>query len=236
MKKKQKYFASEYQITGWIALIGVFMAIAMVITALYFPEEATSLDRPNDPEKLKDTVRESELEALIFVTLDTFFIIGYTSLFIGMYLIMRDIHPLVSLIAISFGLITSLSDLIENALLFAFIKGVPLGWEPDTMFYVILWMVSYFIDSCSYVTAVLFGIMLVKSFPRGNNKSIIGILFLGYALIGFLAYLDLFFLLVRSFVFVIGLGFAAITLLREPEISLDDYHLLLSDSDEQNFT
>lgn len=232
----KRYFPSEYQITGLITLFGFIVVLIMVITSFVLPEEAISLDRPDDPANLIDAVNNNEDEAVLYIALDTFFIIGYTALFIGMYLITRDIFPVISKFALIFGVMTAIGDFIENSLLFAFSKGVPLGWEPHPMFYVILWLFAFLIDTCSYAAAILFGVMLAKAFPRNNNKFIVGILFLLYAAIGFLGYLMPIFMLIRSLFFVIGLGFATVVLLREPEISLKDLDLIINETNSDDFS
>ncbi len=229
-------YPSQYQITGWIALLGLIMALAMVISSFILDEEATTLDSPKNPEDVIRAVEENMDAALLFVALDTFFIIGYTGLFIGIYMMTRDIHPLVSQIGLAFGLSTSIGDLIENSLLFALIKGVPEGWSPDPSFFVLLWLVAFFTDSCSYLAAVLFGVMLSFTFPRGNSKFTLGVLFLLYAVIGFIGYIVPIFMLIRALFFVIGLGMATLVLLREPEISLDDLALSLGNESRENFS
>lgn len=195
---------------AYLTALGLVMALGMVILSLGSGDTELGLDHPQDIDEMNDTIRNQKNKVLLLVALDTYFIAGYTALFIGLYLILRKNSLMMAKVGLLFGLATSVGDVIENSIQFALIFGVQENWTPDPSIYVTFWVIAYFIDICSYVAALIFGFGLMSDAESSKNIRTLGFLLLIYAGIGFFAFFSSLFALLRSLFFVIGILYASL--------------------------
>ncbi len=150
------------------------------------------------------------------VTLDTFFLIGYTAIFYGLYLLSKDENLFFSRVALSSGIATAILDLLENAILTSLIIGIPRGYQPDNLAFVLLWSITYLKDAFSYVAAFTFVVLLVLSITTGSlsdfkSYRIIFVIILAfYVFFGVLSFAYPELLLIRDLGFVVDMLIATI--------------------------
>jgi hypothetical protein len=234
MEEETAYsFPSKYRIASVIVVVGALAVLDMLILSFFAPEEALTLDQAGSIAEFYTTVAEQQNYALLQLILDTVFIAGYTALFAGLWLIIRDFSDIIAHISLALGLIVAFGDLLENAILFALVLGIPNGWNPEPSIFNIVWTANLLIDITSYVAAIFFGLQFIIIFMHNRLKLIIGVLFVSYAVIGLLTLLEPAFFLVRTALFVIGLGLGAYMLFNEHELSDEELLGILQKSSEK---
>ncbi|MHA2171217.1 MAG: hypothetical protein ACXAB7_15080 [Candidatus Kariarchaeaceae archaeon] len=224
---------SEYQITGWITLFGALVALVLLVMGILIVDEIAQLNEPDDPEDIQTVITKNTTQVQLWLMLHSFLVLGYVSFYLGLYLLTRDLYPLLSVLAFTMALLAAASDLMANALLFSLTKGLPRGWDPHDMLYVILWVSTSVHLFSMYFAAMIYGVLFCGSFSRLSLKFRVGVLLLltGISGISTLVFAGM---QVISFIcFILAMVYAAYVLLQEPEISLED--LILFEGDAQNF-
>ncbi|MHA2504728.1 MAG: hypothetical protein ACXAE3_17905, partial [Candidatus Kariarchaeaceae archaeon] len=135
-------------------IFGAIAVLGMLVLSFIFDPRASEIDRPSDIATFISTVEAVSDEILVFIALDSVFIVGYTSLFIGLYIIIRDLADPLSTIALIAGISVGLLDVVENALIFTLVHGIEAGWEPQTQAIGMLFFLNMVIDLMSYVAAL----------------------------------------------------------------------------------
>lgn len=204
----------NFKAIAYLTTLGFLMALGMVTISLGAGDTDLALDHPQDIDEMNDTILDNKNQVLLLITLDTYFIAGYTALFIGLYLILKESSEVMAKIGLAFGLATSFGDVIENSIQYALVFGVHENWTPDPSIYGIFWMIAYFIDISSYVAALVFGISLISDPDFAKNYRSLGLLLLVYAGIGFFAFFSSLFGLLRSLFFVIGIAYSSFVFYR----------------------
>jgi hypothetical protein len=204
----------NYRAIAYLTALGFLMALGMLVLLLGSGDTDLVLDNPQDIDDMNDTIRDNKNQVLLLITLDTFFIAGYTGLFIGLFLILKEHLDVLAKIGLMFGLATSMGDVLENAIQYALVFGVHENWTPDASIYVFFWVIAYFIDISSYVAGLIFGFGLISDPDLPKNLRTLGFLLLLYAGIGFFAFFSSLFGLLRSFFFVIGILYATVVFFR----------------------
>ncbi|MFW9853507.1 MAG: hypothetical protein ACFFFG_00505 [Candidatus Thorarchaeota archaeon] len=213
--------SSELNMVSIMVFLGFIMTLGMVTTTVLYPDGGqfhlamdpadiyTQLNAMSLPE------RDIMLAGIIF---DTFFILGYLSLFYGLFLLVKHLGPFFPRLGLVLGMTTAGCDLIENALHIAFITGVFNGWNADPILWVYLWTFTFIKDLTSYMAGFIYVVLLVMtlSSPVGLRMTkLVFVLFFGfYILIGTLGVINPSFLIIRNLGFVIDLGVAAILFYR----------------------
>lgn len=226
-------FPNKYRLASVVVMVGALAVLGLVILGFIAPGGSMTLDQAGDISEFYTTVEQHQDYALLATVLDTLFITGYLALFAGLWLVIRDFSDIIATLSLLLGLAVGLLDLVENAMLFALILGIPQGWSPETSIFNLLWTTNQLIDICSYVAAIFFGVQFVMIFPKNRIKFSIGALFLLYALVGFLAILFPALFLIRSLIFVLGLALVTIMLFNEHELSDEELLQLLQRSPEK---
>lgn len=215
-------YTSEYKLASYTSFLGALAILLMIIGSFFFDNKALKINTIKSAISIKTTLFNHPRGVIFFTTLDTFFIIGYSGMFIGLFLITRDINPLFSQFGFGFAIITIVGDIFENALTITLAILVSNQWNVNTFFFVLLWIFGFFIDMTSYIASFSFGIILISNFNPNSRKVIIGALLLLYTLIGLLSFIFPLLQFVRILFFLIGLIIVGFTLRSEPDIDITD--------------
>jgi heme A synthase len=140
--------------------------------------------------------------------------IGYLSIFYGLFLLTRGKENLVAKVAFALGSLTFISDLVENAYQIALLTGVPNGWVPADNVFSSLWVVMYVKDISSYMAGFTFIVLLLLSLsnpPEFRTSKIVFVFLLGlYVGLGVVAIIEPSFLVFRNLSFMIDLLVASL--------------------------
>jgi hypothetical protein len=152
-----------------------------------------------------------KLASLVF---DNFFMIGYLSIFYGLYLLTKGKEDLIAKVAFALGSLTFISDLIENAFQIALLTGVPNGWVPADTVFSSFWTVMFVKDISSYMAGFTFIVLLLLSLsepPEYRTSKLIFVILLGlYVGLGVIAIIEPPFLVFRNLSFMIDLLVASL--------------------------
>lgn len=220
-------FPSQFDFAAIGSALGCLAVLAMIILSINTASEVSSLDQAQNIQLFETAITQYKTQSLILVVLDTIFVIGYLSLFIGLWMIIRDFGDIMTQTPLVLGLLVAIGDLVENAILISLITGINNQWQPDEMIYVWLFTLNNLINILSYAAATLFAILFLMIWRPNSLKFYIGILLLAYAIIGFIAVIYPALLIARSVVFVVGLGFGTYVLYLEEDIPIEDLQELL---------
>lgn len=199
-------------------MIGLVAVILLVIMSLIFPSELGSIDRAQSIGELVIILTQYPNEALTILVLDTIFIVGYLSLFIGLYMMSRDFADLLPKLALVLGVMVGLLDLVENALLITIIQGFSQGWQPDLDYFRSIFILNSVIDVFSYSTALIFALIFVVIYRPWHKKFILGLLLLIYTIIGLSSVIFPGLLIVRAILFIIGMAYGTVIIGQEEHI------------------
>ena len=149
---------------------------------------------------------------ILSVIVDNFFIVGYTGIFLGAYLYVKEMGYYAKF-ALIFGLITSLMDIFENAMVVAISNSMVIGFHPDPLLWGLFYSISALKDISAYIStftyAILFLISLNYKPAIRLNKLVFIILLILFAIIGSLGLFSPLFLNLRNILFVLDLIIAS---------------------------
>ncbi|MHA1577053.1 MAG: hypothetical protein ACTSU3_06800 [Candidatus Thorarchaeota archaeon] len=214
-KGSRLYLASVFVFMGFI------MTLGMLVETLFNPEGGqyhTAMNIQDIIDQIAasaSTVIQFQLAGVVF---DTFFIIGYISIFYGVFLLTKNRDELFPKLGFIFGISTGILDLIENAIHVALLTGIPNGWTPDSLLFANLWTLTFTKDFTSYMAGMIFIILLLVTLnnpPKIRGyKLVLLILLVLYVLTGSIAVVEPSFFIIRDLSFMIDMGLTAFILYR----------------------
>ncbi|MFW9780132.1 MAG: hypothetical protein ACFFE8_14890 [Candidatus Heimdallarchaeota archaeon] len=225
--------SSELNMVAMMVFLGFIMTLGMVTTTVIYPDGGQfhlAMD-PSDIYAQLSAMSLSERDIMLGgIVFDTFFILGYLSLFYGLFLLVRHQGIFFPRLGLSLGLATAVCDLIENALHIAFITGAFNDWNADPILWVYLWAFTFTKDLTSYMAGIINVVLLLVTFSSPVNlrvtKLIFIIFFAFYILVGSLGVINPSFLLIRNLGFVIDLGISAILFYRASKMEIPTSSIL----------
>ncbi len=208
---------SKLKMVSIFIFLGFLMTLGMAATIFLNPGGGNLYEIRPIANVIADLLAATSLDItvkLASLIFDNFFMIGYLSIFYGLYLITKGKDELFAKIAFLLGSVTFVSDLIENAFQIALLTGVPNGWVPADNVFSTLWVVMFVKDISSYMAGFIFIVMLLVSLniPRDfREEKIIFIILLGvYVILGVIAIIDPSLLVFRNLSFMVDLLLASI--------------------------
>ncbi len=208
---------SKLKMVSIFIFLGFLMTLGMAATTFLNPGGGNLYEVRPIANVIADLLAATSLDItvkLASLIFDNFFMIGYLSIFYGLYLITKGKDELITKIAFLLGGVTFAFDLIENAFQIALLTGVPNGWVPADNVFSTLWVVMFVKDISSYMAGFIFIVMLLVSLniPRDfREEKIIFIILLGvYVILGVIAIIDPSLLVFRNLSFMVDLLVASI--------------------------
>ncbi len=209
MAQSQFKIISAFVFLGFIATMGLLLLgfIAPDASQFHLPsDQAVQLLMPST------MTRDQANQKIWSIIIDNFFIVGYTGIFIGSYLYVRKVGYYAKF-ALIFGLVTTATDVIENAIVVAISNSMTIGYQPDPLLWGFFWSISALKDISSYVAAFSFAVLFVLTLNDDPsvrfNKIVFTILFALFAFIGSLGLFSPLFLTLRNVLFVVDLIIAS---------------------------
>ena len=197
--------------------LGFLMTLGMTATTLLNPGGGNLYDVRPIGNVIIDLLSATELDInikLASLVFDNFFMIGYLSIFYGLFLLTREREDLIAKVAFALGSLTFLSDLVENAFQVALLTGVPNGWVPADNVFASFWIVMYVKDISSYMAGFTFIVLLLLSLDDPQEammaKAVFVILLGFYVGLGVVAIIEPPFLVFRNLSFMIDLLVASL--------------------------
>ncbi|MGD9396663.1 MAG: hypothetical protein PVJ05_09570 [Candidatus Thorarchaeota archaeon] len=208
---------SRLKVASVFIFLGFIMTLGMVATIFLNPGGGNLYEVRPIASVIADLVAASAQDInikLLSLVFDTFFMIGYLSIFYGLFLLTRDKEKLIAKVAFALGSLTFISDLVENSFQIALLHGVPNGWVPADNVFSSLWVVMYIKDISSYMAGFTFIVLLLLSLsdpPEFRLSKIVFVILLGlYVCFGLVALIDPPLLVFRNLSFMVDLIIAAI--------------------------
>jgi hypothetical protein len=211
--------SSSLRTAAVFVFIGFLMTLGMTAETL-LNTGSVNLYTVTDIQSIIDALVASSAFSIQFslagLVFDCFFIIGYLSIFYGLYILTKDRDILLPKLAFALGLTTGITDLIENAIHVALLTGVPNGWVPDSLVFSNAWTVTFVKDLTSYMAAMIFIVLLILSLSSPpalrTPKLILAILLGVYAVLGCISVVIPEFLTFRNLSFMIDTLLGALLL------------------------
>lgn len=207
--------ASPFKIIASFVFVGFLATMGLLVLRFVAPN-ASQFHLPSDSAiqlVMPSTMTRAQADENIWsVIIDNFFIVGYTGIFFGAYLYIKDIGYYAKF-ALFFGLVTTLTDIIENAMVVAISNSMTFGYQPDPLLWGLFWSISALKDISAYVAtftfALLFLVTLNEKPSIRTNKLVFVILLFLFAIIGSLGLFSPMFLNIRNILFVVDLVIAS---------------------------
>ncbi|MFX1607042.1 MAG: hypothetical protein ACFFDD_14205 [Promethearchaeota archaeon] len=208
---------SRLKVVSVFIFLGFLMTLGMVATIFLNPGGGDLYEIRPIASVIADLLAATSMDInikLLSLVFDNFFMIGYLSIFYGLFLLTREREKLIAKVAFSLGSLTFISDLVENAFQIAILNGVPNGWVPADNVFSSLWVVMYIKDISSYMAGFTFIVLLMLSLsdpPEARLSKMVFVILLGfYVCLGLAAIIEPPFLVFRNLSFMIDLIIAAI--------------------------
>ena len=206
---------SQFKIIGTFIFLGFLATMGLLVLSFIAPD-ANQFHLPSSeaPDTLMPSTmtRDQADQNIWSVIVDNFFITGYTGIFLGAYLYVKEAGYYAKL-ALIFGLVTTATDIIENAMVVAISNSMVIGYQPDPLLWGLFWSISAVKDISAYVSAFTFAILFfltLNDLPLIRfNKLVFVILFALFAFIGSIGLFIPFFLTLRNVLFVVDLLLAS---------------------------
>ena len=209
MNNSQFKIISVFVFLGFLATMGSLLLIFIAPDASQFhlpSDNAVQLLMPSS------MTRDQANQNIWSIIMDNFFIVGYTGIFIGSYLYIKEAGYYAKF-ALIFGLVTSATDIIENGIVVAISNSMTIGYKPDPLLWGLFWSISAVKDISAYVSAFSFAILFLLTLndkpPVRFNKLVFAVLFILFAFIGSLGLFSPLFLTIRNVLFVVDLLLAS---------------------------
>ena len=217
MAQSQFKIISAFVFLGFIATMGLLLLTFVAPDASQFhlpSDEAVHLLMPTT------MTRDQANQNIWSIIIDNFFIVGYTGIFIGSYLYVKKAGYYAKF-ALIFGLVTTATDIIENAIVVAISNSMTIGYQPDPLLWGLFWSISALKDISAYISAFSFTILFVLTLNDEPtirfNKAVFAILFALFAFIGSIGLFFPLFLTLRNILFVVDLIIASYLFYRTDE-------------------
>ena len=205
---------SKFKLVGLIVFIGFIATLFFIVLMIMYPDSGQFHDYADRATQAATLTPEQAQINIYTIIVDNFFIVGYSAIFYGLYLIAKESDEFWAKLGLIFGFITVFTDLIENGFVVSINNGIAAGFQPDNLVWSIFWTISAIKDISSYMCAFLFVVLLAYSLnvdPKLRVKKAIFIILLGsFSIIGSLGLFSPLFLQIRSALFVIDLLIASI--------------------------
>jgi hypothetical protein len=221
MQKNPFKIISAFVFLGFLATMGLLILrfVAPEASQFHLPSsESIQLIMPS-------TLTRAQADQNIWsIIVDNFFIAGYTGIFFGAYLYIKDAGYYAKF-ALIFGLVTTVTDIIENGMVVAISNSMVIGYQPESLLWGIFWTISSIKDISAYIAtfsfAVLFLVTLYDKPTIRTNKIVFAVIFLLFSFIGSLGLFSPAFLNLRNLLFVIDLVIATIVFYRTDPVILE---------------
>ena len=203
---------SAFVFIGFLATIGLLLLTIIVPDASQFhlPASDTTSLQLLMPSNMTRSQANQNIQSII---IDNFFIVGYTGIFLGAYLYVKEVKYYAKF-ALIFGLLTTATDFIENAMVVAISNSMVIGYKPDPLLWGIFWSISSLKDISAYVSTFTFAVLFLLTLndqPKIRfNKLVFVILLFLFAIIGSFGLFSALFLTLRNVLFVFDLVIASI--------------------------
>ncbi|MFW9805500.1 MAG: hypothetical protein ACFFFK_02065 [Candidatus Thorarchaeota archaeon] len=208
---------SRLNVISVFIFLGFIMTLGMTATTLLNPGGGNLYEIRPIANVIADLVAATpadiniKLASLVF---DNFFMIGYLSIFYGLFLLTKGKEELFAKVSFALGSLTFISDLVENAYQVALLTGVPNGWVPADSVFSSFWTVMFVKDISSYMAGFTFIVLLLISIsdpPEFRTSKVVFVILLGlYVGLGVVAIIEPSFLVFRNLSFMIDLLIASL--------------------------
>ena len=206
---------NQFKIIATFVFLGFLATMGLLVLSFIAPD-ASQFHLPSDGSTqllMPSTMTRNQSDRNIWsVIIDNFFIIGYTGIFIGAYLYCKETGYYAKL-ALIFGLVTTATDIIENAMVVAISNSMTIGYQPDPLLWGLFWSISAVKDISACVSAFSFAVIFLLTLSDKPvirfNKFVFALLFLLFALIGSMGLFSPLFLALRNILFVVDLIIAS---------------------------
>ena len=206
---------SQFKIISVFVFLGFLATMGLLLLSFIAPD-ASQFHLPSDNAVqllMPSTMTRDQANQNIWsVIIDNFFIVGYTGIFIGSYLYIKE-AGFYAKFALIFGLVTTATDIIENGIVVAISNSITIGYQPDPLLWGLFWSISAVKDISAYVSAFTFAILFLLTLNDKPairfNKLVFAVLFILFAFIGSLGLFSPLFLTIRNVLFVVDLLLAS---------------------------
>lgn len=208
---------SAFIFIGFLATLGLFFLsfVAPNASQFHLPADSSINTQLLYPSNM---TRNQADQNIFSVVIDNFFIVGYTGIFFGAYLYLREGEKnnfnYYAKFALVFGLLTTITDFIENAMVVAISNSMVIKYQPDPLLWGLFWSISSLKDISAYVSTFTFAILFLLTLNTKPlirfNKIVFIVLLLLFAFIGSLGLFSPLFLTLRNILFVFDLLIASI--------------------------
>jgi hypothetical protein len=209
--------SSHLKVASVFVFLGFLMTLGMTATTLLNPGGGNLYEIRPIANVIADLVAATPMDInikLASLVFDNFFMIGYLSIFYGLYLLTKGKEELFAKLAFALGSLTFISDLVENAFQVALLTGVPNGWVPADSVFSSFWTVMFVKDISSYMAGFTFIVLLLLSLsepPEVKTPKLVFVILLGlYVGLGVIAIIEPSFLVFRNLSFMIDLLVASL--------------------------
>jgi hypothetical protein len=208
---------SKFKVLTVFVVIGFLVTIGLVFLTVMFPDSLGQIHEIDDPVSIANELLanpEQRNISLYSIILDNFFILGYFSLFYGVYLLTKDLDPVIPKSAFILGIFTAVFDILENSLLLGILNGVPVGFTPEELLFGIFWFFMSVKDIFAVLTTFTFAILLLIGLNDQKSIRIHKLVLAGFLLLftflGSLGLMSPLFLQLRNVSFVVDLAVASV--------------------------
>ncbi len=211
----------RFKLIGLVTLLGAFFSLAMASLTISLGKPPQFFDARNTNNIISELKDNTELVStlLLFTAFDNLFVVGYMILFYGVYLLTREYEENLSKLALAFGWLTGIFDLIENTFNVFLAVGATHGFEPGELFFTFMWSSTYLKDGFSIIATYLFFVLFLGKiiFEKEYNSSevIIAVLLLFNVITGTTTIVNPAFVVLRNITLVVVMFIASIVFMRE---------------------
>ena len=216
---------NPFRIIAAFVFIGFLATLGLLLLFIIAPD-ASQFHLPVDTSINSQLIYPSNMtrtqadQNILSVVIDNFFIVGYTGIFFGAFLYIRETNYYAKF-ALVFGLLTSITDFIENAMVVAISNSMVIGYKPDPLLWGLFWSISALKDISAYVSTFTFANLFLHTLNQNltirSKKVIFIVLLLSFAFIGSLGLFSPAFLTLRNILFVLDLLIASILFYKTDE-------------------
>ena len=160
---------SNFKLIGLIVFIGFVATLFFMILMVLYPESGQFHEYTDRANKVPSLTAEEAQINIYTIIVDNFFIIGYTGIFYGLYVLLKDSDEFWPKLGFTFGLITVFTDLIENGFVVAINNGIAAGFQPDGLIWSVFWTNSAIKDISAYMSVFTFVILLAYTLNEDPN-------------------------------------------------------------------
>jgi hypothetical protein len=176
--------------TAVASFVAALLLVALFALALPVASEMQVLETSLDPQAVFGFLHVNAVHVMIMYSTDNLFTVAYTTAFAGLGLYLLPRHRAPALLGMGLALLTSASDLVENALTIALARAAMAGQVPEGWTHLALNMLAQLKFLWVYAAAPLFAIGLWAADGAGAPRRLeraVAVLFLAFPVIGVFA-------------------------------------------------